>query len=173
MRGDGFREIGAEEADRAHDDRELGCTEEDEVREHSARRDASEDMRREVLPRIMAEAGRLMDGFSGGRYGALGADPSLHMTFRTGDETRSLAYLSAGTRDLAYVSLRLALVSVLAGENRPPVFFDESFASVDDDRLDAVAALLSGEGVGQVIWLSCRRAEADAAEKAGADVILL
>ncbi|MCQ2423528.1 MAG: AAA family ATPase [Clostridia bacterium] len=134
---------------------------------------SSEDMRREVLPRIMAEAGRLMDGFSGGRYGALGADPSLHMTFRTGDETRSLAYLSAGTRDLAYVSLRLALVSVLAGENRPPVIFDESFASVDDDRLDAVAALLSGEGVGQVIWLSCRRAEAVAAEKAGANVILL
>ena len=134
--------------------------------------EAAESVRRDVVPRIMLEAGRLMSGFSHGKYAALGADEALAMTFRRGDATRSVAYLSAGTRDLGYVSLRLGLIAVLSGENRPPVVFDESFAAVDDDRLRDVSALLAASG-GQVIWLSCRKAEAEAAEAAGGQIIRL
>ena len=134
--------------------------------------EAAESVRRDVVPRIMAEAGRLMNGFSHGKYAALGADETLAMTFRSGDATRSLAWLSAGTRDLGYVSLRLGLIAVLSGEKRPPAVFDESFAAVDDERLLDVAALLASSG-GQVIWFSCRKAEAEAVETAGGQIIRL
>lgn len=51
-------------------------------------------------------------------------------------------HLSRGTVDLVYLSARLALVHVLAGEKLPPLLFDDPFVTFDEDRRAAVAELL-------------------------------
>ena len=50
--------------------------------------------------------------------------------------------MSAGTQDIAYLSLRLALINLLFRKESPPLIFDESFTRLDDGRLRNVLRLL-------------------------------
>lgn len=51
--------------------------------------------------------------------------------------------LSQGTSDQLYLCLRMALLDVIAGDRRPPLFLDEPFAHLDDARRQTMTALLS------------------------------
>lgn len=122
---------------------------------------ALERIRTRALPRIAGEAGARMAAFSAGRYGTLGTDAQFRLSYTDGGVTRPLDVLSAGTRDIAYVSLRLSLVAVLCGEESVPAIFDESFARVDESRLGEIIRFLSAEGAGQTLLLTCRHAEGE------------
>lgn len=116
---------------------------------HDAIAGAGERLRRDVSPRLGAFTGRMMDCLTDGRYATVGVDRDLAVAVDTGDATRALDYLSAGTQDLAYLSLRMALIDLLYRTGKPPVCFDESFAHQDDtraSRMMQVLLLLSGEG---------------------------
>ncbi len=109
--------------------------------------EAGERMRASVSPRLSAIAGERMKAVTGGKYDALGVDGKLSMTFRPetengGHMTQGERFMSAGTSDAAYVSLRLALVNLLCGDKRPPMIFDESFSRLDDWRLGNLLRLL-------------------------------
>ena len=89
------------------------------------------------------------------------------MNFRD-DEfgTLELDYLSAGTKDIAYIALRIALVKALYDEaKRPPVIFDESFAFLDEERVRAAVKMLEEQKV-QTFLFTCRSLEASVAETA-------
>ena len=51
------------------------------------------------------------------------------------DMRRSCEFLSAGTRDSAYLSLRLALADMLFGGCGVPILLDDAFVRMDDNRL--------------------------------------
>ena len=102
-----------------------------------------------------------MAAFSGGRYGTLGTDAQFRLSYTDHGVTRSLDVLSAGTCDIAYVSLRLALIKVLCPEETVPAIFDESFARVDDGRLGEIIRFLDADTDGQTVLLTCRHAEAE------------
>ena len=90
--------------------------------------------------------------------------------------TREVEYLSEGTKDIAYISLRRALSGALFGDTQPPLIYDESFARVDETRLSRVLKMLNATGKdgSQSILLTCRRLEAELAETCGgANVIRL
>ncbi|MBQ8747313.1 MAG: AAA family ATPase [Clostridia bacterium] len=130
---------------------------------------ASESMRAGVLPRVVSEACASANQFAGGSFDAIGVDESLSMNFTRGGQTHEVEYLSEGTKDIAYVSLRRALTGVLFDGVRPPLIYDESFARVDETRLERILALLAAdEGIGaQSILLSCHKREANIARKIG------
>ncbi len=112
--------------------------------------EAGETMRASVSPRLSAAAGRKMASVTDGKYSELGVDGSFSMTFRPETETggRTTAderFMSGGTADAAYVSLRLALMSLICGQRTPPMIFDESFARLDDGRLGNMLKLLATE----------------------------
>lgn len=109
---------------------------------------AAEGMRSNITPNLSEESGRMLGSVTGGRYNELGigSDMSMVYTVRgTGGsaDTRSIDYMSAGTRDLAYISLRLALMSLIHRTSVPPVIFDESFARLDDRRLEMTLRLIA------------------------------
>ena len=111
---------------------------------------AAEAMRASVSPRLTKTASERMAAVTDGRYEELGVDAEMQMTFRPftrdgGRLTREESYMSAGTSDVAYVSLRLALKDLICGEKQPPMFFDESFARMDDKRLANLLRLLHEE----------------------------
>ena len=128
---------------------------------------AGENIRSSVVPRLTAEASSVMSRATGGRYGSLGISPSFDMTFRNDTfGTLELDYLSSGTKDMAYLALRIALVKALYGEDeRPPVVFDESLAFLDEGRVASALELLSDEDV-QVFLFTCRSLEASLARGA-------
>ncbi len=67
-------------------------------------------------------------------------------------------HLSRGTVDLVYLSARLALVEVLAGDKRPPLLFDDPFITFDDRRRAAAAHLLKVLGeTYQIFLFTCSR----------------
>lgn len=122
---------------------------------------ASENIRLSVVPRLTDSASRIMARVTDGRYRDIGVSSSFDMNFRN-DEfgTLELDFLSAGTREIAYIALRLALVKALFGEkSTPPMIFDESLASLDERRVRAAVEALA-EGDTQVFLFSCRTLEA-------------
>ncbi len=123
---------------------------------------AGENLRASVFPRLSASAGALMGAVTDGKYREIGVDSSLAMTFRPETEnggrmTCDERYMSAGTSDAAYISLRLALAALVSREGQPPMIFDESFARMDDLRLGNMMRLLWSSGGQILLFTSCGR----------------
>ena len=77
-----------------------------------------------------------------------------------GGDDKSVDMLSGGTRDLAYIATRAALIDMLYNE-KPPVVFDESFAHQDNVRAKSMMrgiAELAKEGCQSFIF-TCRSRE--------------
>ena len=121
---------------------------------------AGERLRKGISPHLSNFASRMMERLTDGRYTSIGISPELAVTVETESGTRSLDYMSAGTQDIAYLSLRMALIDLLYRE-KPPVCFDESFAHQDDTRaarmLEALGTL--SEGGWQTLIFTCHGRE--------------
>ncbi len=139
--------------------------------------EASESLHAAIAPRLTANAGRMMRILTGGRFGEPVFDDGMSMTaagsVAVGDtetERVELERLSAGTQELAYLSLRMALVPMLYPTELPPFVFDEAFATLDDKRLARMIALLirqTDEESRQAIIFTCHKRERRAAEAIG------
>ncbi|MBQ5601359.1 MAG: AAA family ATPase, partial [Clostridia bacterium] len=109
---------------------------------------ATERLRRDVAPRLAKRASEMMSVETRGKYSRIGVSENLSLEYGVDTEgignvtTREIDYLSEGTKDLAYISLRLALVEVLYLKAKPPILFDESFARLDDTRLENTLSLI-------------------------------
>ncbi len=127
---------------------------------------AGQNLRGGVAPFLSEGACRRMNAATGGKYAGLRVDGELSAVCISENGVRSMEHLSAGTRDLAYISLRLALVDLLYKREKPPLVFDESFAHQDKDRTALALKLLSSEGEKglQTLLFTCRNYEAQSAE---------
>ena len=135
---------------------------------------AGERLRAEISPRLSARARELLAAMTGGRYDSVGVDHDLSMTVGTESGTRSPEWLSTGTQDLVYLSLRLALVDLLYRE-KPPICFDESLAHQDDGRLARVVSTLAacaGEGQ-QCLLFTCHGREREAVQAAAKEATFI
>lgn len=123
---------------------------------------AGANLRASLLPRIVGEAGVLMGAFTAGKYTGLGVDRNFNLSYSPGGYSREADFMSAGTRDAAYISVRNALMKVLFPEEVPMAVYDESFARIDEERLARLLDILSaaGEDGSQSIVFTCRSLEA-------------
>ncbi len=133
---------------------------------------AGEGVRAGIVPRIRELAAGYMSKITGGKYSSLGVDGELSITVDTEGALRELEYMSEGTSDAAYLSLRLALIKLLYRNTMPPLIFDEAFARLDDGRTEAVMNMLcdstsdGGEGeLPQAILFTCQKREGVLAER--------
>ena len=96
-----------------------------------------------VSPHLSRRAGELFSKITKGKYSNLHVSDKFDLCFTESASSvrREVDYLSTGATDIAYICLRIALVEYLYGE-KPPLFFDESFAYLDDDRLGGVLDVL-------------------------------
>lgn len=104
---------------------------------------ASGKLREGISPKIAKSAGKLMNLMTDGKYETLGVDMDFGLSFSDGTMMRDVASLSAGTGDMAYLCLRIALIELLYQKSVPPFLFDESFSRMDDARLSRVLNLIS------------------------------
>ncbi len=124
---------------------------------------ASDNIRKNVTPSIRKRAGELMGMLTSGKYSELGLSSDLEISVTVGDTTRSIDALSKGTRDAAYISLRMALVELICGENPPPFTFDEGFSLLDDARTKNMLTMLYAytRNGGQCLLFTCHKRETE------------
>ena len=128
---------------------------------------AADDLRNSVSPRLAATAGELIGSMTGGKYDSLGVGRSLELAYERDEQSHGVEYMSAGTRDVAYLALRFALIDLLYGGKNPPLIFDESFSRLDDERFRRVVGVVSqmaSRGVQTLLFTSQSRDSAIAAE---------
>ncbi len=106
-------------------------------------RSACDDIKNSVSPQLTEKSGELFSEISGGKYRELMISPSMELKALEKNDSvyRDIGYLSAGARDAAYLSLRIALADFLYKE-KPALIFDESFVFVDDERLSNIFNIL-------------------------------
>ena len=129
---------------------------------HKAIENASFDLRGEISPRLGAYATELMGIMTDKKYTGFDVSEGLKVSFISEDgEKRTVDFLSGGTRDLAYIAVRMALIDMLF-EEKPPIVFDESFAHQDNLRAQSMMKAivhLANEGQQSFIF-TCRAREA-------------
>lgn len=111
--------------------------------------EAEKRFREEHQPDVLKKAGRYLSVITDGRYTRLftkeGQQATLLVKCGNSDELIEVkeGFLSRGTLEQVYLSLRLAFMEHLdPGGNPMPVFFDEVFVNWDGFRLDNGFALL-------------------------------
>ena len=123
------------------------------------------------------KAGEIFAGLTGGKYDALQISKAFEIFAQKKEVfgAKESAYLSAGTEDQAYLSLRLAL-SELIFENtqQMPLLLDDVLSRYDDTRLQtALDYLTDFAKENQILFFTCHHAVEEAARKKGANNLLL
>ena len=124
---------------------------------------AGQSLSGSVTPAIAKRAGGIMGYISDGKYGTLRATDSFDLSLDSDGFGIKSEYLSAGTRDAAYLSLRIALMARIYGENMPPLILDEALCRLDDTRAKRFVEMLgelSAAGMQSICFTSQRREEA-------------
>jgi uncharacterized protein YhaN len=131
--------------------------------------EASLLLRARITPALAGEASAFMNHATEGKYETVGVSDTFQLSYSDGEATRSTEFLSCGTKDLAYLGLRLGLVKALFGNSRPMLVFDESFARLDDRRLATVFTYLASyaQNGSQILIMTSGRREGKYAEALG------
>lgn len=123
--------------------------------------EAGNDIRSGVTPILRSRAGEFMSILTDDKYSSLGISEDYEMTADTEYGNQSLSLLSTGTKDAAYLSLRLSLLSLLFKDELPPLAVDEALSGLDDRRAAGALKLLLSyvDRGGQCILFTCHGRE--------------
>ena len=115
---------------------------------------------------------QIFSGITSGKYQSLNVSKSFDITVQKADSFGSyeLGYLSSGTVDQAYLSLRLALNGLITDNGDSlPVLLDDSLAQFDDNRQRiALEYLKEYSKENQIIMFTCHKNISDTAKDLGA-----
>ena len=124
-------------------------------------RSADEEIQRRFSPELGRVASGYMSAVTGGRYADVLINRDFSAMTRVSDDavSRSAEYLSAGTLDIMYLAVRLAVCELALPEGEPcPLILDDALVNLDDERLEQAMKLLNEIArERQVILFSCRR----------------
>ena len=101
-----------------------------------------------------------------GKYNRITVSDNLEMSVEQADSfgTHELDFLSLGTTHQAYLSLRLAIASLISKDESLPIFLDDSLSQYDDKRLaQAISFLNEYCKNGQGVLFTCHNAICDIA----------
>ena len=124
-------------------------------------RDADEEMQQRFSPELGKLASNYMSIMTGGRYADVLINKDFSAMTRAADEIvpHSAEYLSAGTLDIMYLAVRLAVCELALPEGSScPLILDDALVNLDEERLAQAMHLLAEIArERQVILFSCRK----------------
>lgn len=130
---------------------------------------ADAELQSRFSPQLAQKAADYMDYLTGGRYDELVLARDLSAKARSADDStpRDTAYLSAGTADLLYLSVRLALCELTCPTDDPcPLVLDDTLVNFDDARARRAMALFREIAQHrQVILFTCHERDCPAREQ--------
>ena len=129
------------------------------------------EVRRSYGSALNSKTAEIFKGITGGKYKAISVSKSFDIAVEKADSFGSyeIGYLSSGTADQAYLSLRLALSEFMGDTNGAlPIMLDDSLAQFDDNRQKtAIKFLKDYSDKNQVIMFTCHKSVTDIAITAG------
>lgn len=133
----------------------------------AALKTAEEAMRGNVTPELTRRAGEWLRTVSDGRYDTVRTTKELQLSMEQDGYPVSAETVSGGTRELAYLALRLALMGQIYRQEMPPLLLDEALCQIDDGRAARALSLLSAactDGL-QVLLFTCHTRERTLCQK--------
>ena len=123
--------------------------------------DVDDRLKARIVPRLAENAKELICTMTGGTYSDIELGDDLSLRLKLGEEAYTTDLVSAGTRDIAYISLRMAMISMLCRDELPPLCLDESFAYQDDTRSLNMMKMLKAQSERgmQTLVFTCRARE--------------
>ena len=115
----------------------------------------------------------IFSNLTGGRYNNVRVTDTLDLSVEKSDVfgTHELGFLSVGTTHQAYLSLRLAIASLVSDGESLPIFLDDSLSQYDDTRAEhAMEFLKEFCKNGQGVLFTCHNSICDIATKQSIDV---
>ena len=111
-------------------------------------------------PRLVREASEVFSELTGGRYARVQISRQMELEAAQPDAAmRRSLFLSGGTADELYLSVRLAVCRLLLPEDAP-LLLDDALVMFDDDRLRLALRLLQREATTrQILLFTCQRRE--------------
>ena len=126
-------------------------------------RQADAELQSRFSPALGKVAAEYMSFVTGGRYAdvLIGRDFSARIRTEGDSVARESEYLSAGTLDLMYLAVRLAVCELAMPAGEPcPLVIDDALVNLDETRLEQAMLLLREIAKKrQVILFTCRKTE--------------
>ena len=116
---------------------------------------------------LTEEASVIFKEITGGAYDGLEVSDDLELFALSSGRKIAPGALSAGAMEQLYFAFRLAVVRCLWPDEDMPLFFDDSFAAYDSERLEACLNWLSRNYRGQVFLFTCQDREQKTLDKLG------
>lgn len=118
----------------------------------------AEDMKNTFAPTLNEKSGKLIAELTGGRYQEVRVTDEYKIMLKTpaGNEIVPAEYVSAGTYDLLYFALRMAVLETLFDEI-PFLVLDDAFMQLDDTRQKDAFSWLCNKQAGQILYFSCHQ----------------
>ncbi len=122
---------------------------------------ASANLRNTIAPQIRAHAHDYMSSITDGKYDSVSVDDTLELSMSEDGFSYNIDSFSAGTKDAAYLALRLSLLLLTGDEETAPLLMDETLAMIDDKRAKKLLSMLveHSNQHGQCILFSCHDRE--------------
>ena len=114
---------------------------------------------------LTEQASRIFAEITGGRYQGLRVSNRLELFAEQDHQLIAPESLSGGTLEQLYFSFRMAMIQLLWPREPMPLFFDDSFAFYDGERLGSLLEWLHRHYPGQVLLFSCQDREKDLLEE--------
>jgi uncharacterized protein YhaN len=131
------------------------------------------EVRRSYGSVLEKKAGLFFEGLTDNKYSSMSISKELDINVERKDVfgSREIDYLSSGTADQAYLSMRLALAELMQdGNEELPIFLDDALTQYDDSRMKtAVSFLKEYSEKTQVIMFTCHNSIYEISKEAGAD----
>ncbi len=126
-------------------------------------RDADAELQSRFSPELSRVAAGYMSEMTGGRYEDVLIGQDFSARARTKDDSiaRDAEFLSAGTMDLMYLAVRLAVCELALPDGEPcPLIIDDALVNMDAEREAQALKLLKRIALKrQVILFTCRKPE--------------
>lgn len=123
--------------------------------------DSFKELQKNIGPVLNEKVAYYFNKLTDGKYTEVkvGSDYELLVRVENGDIIKG-DYLSNGTWDQVYLSLRLALIDMLFEDKSVPLIFDDAFIQYDDKRLENTLKVIDAlSEKRQIILFSCQRRE--------------
>jgi len=134
--------------------------------------EANIEVRRSFGGNLEKKSAEIMSLLTNGKYCSMSVSKAFDIALEEQDRfgSHEIDYLSSGTADQAYLSLRLAISSLLASDGETlPILMDDALAQYDDNRTETALKFLKEYSKDcQIILFTCHSSMQNTAEKAGA-----
>ncbi len=129
------------------------------------------EIRRSYGSVLEKKAADIFSSLTGGKYSDMSISKAfeINVSSRGSFGSHEIDYLSSGTADQAYLSLRLAFTELICdGGESLPLLLDDALAQYDDARMQTAMKFLADYSQnGQIIMFTCHHAICEAAKEFG------